>query len=236
MRAKDHTDAAFVGFGPATIRFLQELEENNNRDWFKANKHRYDIGVMEPAFDFISLMGPELERISPHFLAVPKRIGGSLMRVYRDMRFSRNKAPYKTNIGIQFRHDQGKDVHAPGYYLHIESSGCFLAAGMWHPAPTALKDIRDRIVERPDAWRRVRESDAFNRAFSFGGSSLKRAPRGYDEQVRHIEDIKRKDFIAATNFSLEEAAQQDFPKKAATAYAAASPLMAFLCSAVNVPF
>ena len=137
----------FTGFGDDTIGFLAELEANNNRDWFKENKHRYDGCVLEPALDFIAAMGARLDEFAPHFLAIPKRQGGSLMRVYRDTRFHRG-SPYKTNIGIQFRHELGKDVHAPGYYLHIETTGCFLAAGMWRPEPGALKRIRERITDQ----------------------------------------------------------------------------------------
>ncbi len=227
---------AFSGFGPETLGFLAELAANNNRDWFQANKSRYESCVLAPALDFIAAMGGPLEAISPHFLAIPKRQGGSLMRVYRDMRFG-PKTPYKTNIGIQFRHEQGKDVHAPGYYLHIATEGCFLAAGMWRPAPSALKAIRERILERPDAWRRVADSRAFNDVFQLGGGPpLKRPPRGYGEDAPYIEDIKRKDFIGVCNFPVDDAADPGFPRQAAAAFANARPLMAFLCAAVEVPF
>ena len=120
----------FAGFPPQTLKFLKELERNNNREWFQANKSRYEDVVLEPALDFITTMGPKLHAISDHFVAIPKRMGGSLMRVYRDTRFGKDKTPYKTNIGIQFRHELGRDVHAPGYYLHIDNTGCFLAAGI----------------------------------------------------------------------------------------------------------
>lgn len=226
----------FQGFGQGTIGFLQELEANNNRDWFQANKHRYEAEVLAPALDFISAMGAELEGFAPHFTALPKRMGGSLMRVYRDVRFSRNKAPYKTNIGIQFRHEQGKDVHAPGYYLHMQSSGCFLAAGMWRPAPEALQAIRSRIAEKPRAWQRVREDEDFNNVFNFGGEALKRPPRGFDADSPHVEDIKRKSFIGGCDFPVANAARPGFVGEAAGTFAQAGPLMAFLCAAVNVPF
>ncbi len=227
--------ANFSGFGADTIGFLAELEANNNRDWFLENKHRYEACVLEPALDFIAGMGAPLESIAPHFLAIPKRQGGSLMRVYRDTRFHRG-APYKTNIGIQFRHELGKDVHAPGYYLHLETSGCFLAAGVWRPEPKALKRIRERIHEKPAAWRRVKASAAFNAAFQLGGASLKRPPRGYSEDAPHIEDIKRKDFIAVCDFPVASAASPGFVEQAAEAFAKARPLMAFLCAAVEAPF
>ena len=139
---------SFNGFDPSMLGFLDELAQNNERDWFAENKHRYERLVREPALDFIVAMGPLLDRIAPQFEAVAKKMGGSLMRVFRDTRFGRDKTPYKTNVGIQFRHTQGKDVHAPGYYLHIEPGAHFIGAGMWRPDPDSLAGIRNAIVER----------------------------------------------------------------------------------------
>ncbi len=113
-------------FPKGTIPFLKMLVKNNSREWFHENKANYELVIREPALDFIKAMAPELEKISPHFRALPKKVGGSLMRVYRDTRFAKDKTPYKTNIGIQFRHELGKDVHAPGFYLHIEEGGVSL--------------------------------------------------------------------------------------------------------------
>ena len=76
-----------------------------------------------------------LYEVITHFLAIPKAQGGSLFRIHRDTRFSKDKSPYKTHIGVQFRHDRSKDVHAPGYYFPLEPGGCFVAFGMWHPEP-----------------------------------------------------------------------------------------------------
>ena len=112
-------------------------------------------------------MGERLPGISKHLTAIPKRSGGSLMRVYRDTRFSRDKTPYKTNIGIQFRHEQGKDVHAPGLYFHLDRNECFLGVGMWHPEREALAAIRQAIVDDPKAWRRVRDGAGVSGGFRF---------------------------------------------------------------------
>ena len=120
-------------FTPETFRFLTELALNNSRTWFEANKARYEALVREPALAFIRGAGPHLRKISRHLVASDRKIGGSLMRVHRDVRFSRDKSPYKTNVGIQFRHEVGKDVHAPGLYVHIAPDECFLGAGVWHP-------------------------------------------------------------------------------------------------------
>ncbi|MCY4564422.1 MAG: DUF2461 domain-containing protein [Gammaproteobacteria bacterium] len=229
-------NAGFKGFGTDTVQFLEDLEDNNNRAWFQENKHRYESDVLEPALAFISATGPLLARVSDRFTAIPKRMGGSLMRVYRDTRFSRDKTPYKTNIGIQFRHEQGKDVHAPGYYLHMETTGCFLGAGMWRPEPVALKAIRERIAERPDAWRKVAQSRRFKRDYTLGGNTLKRPPRGFAPDLPYLEDIKRKDFIGVSDFSIERAASADFPEEVVQRFARATPLMKFLCTAVGVQF
>ncbi len=123
----------YTGFEPRTIRFLEQLRDNNDREWFKANKQRYEEDVLDVALRFIISMQEPLRDIAPRFTAVPTRVGGSLMRVYRDTRFSKNKLPYKTNIGIQFRHEQAKDVHSPGYYVHIEPDEVFIGVGMWRP-------------------------------------------------------------------------------------------------------
>jgi len=109
-------------FPPQTLAFLRELADNNRRDWFKPNKVRYEEHVLDPALRFIIAMQAPLADFAPHFTAVPDRVGGSLMRIYRDTRFSKDKLPYKTNVGIQFRHESARDVHAPGYYVHVAPS------------------------------------------------------------------------------------------------------------------
>lgn len=226
----------YATFSPASIGFLSELKANNNRDWFNDNKHRYEEHVLDVALVFIQSMQEPLAEFAPRFTAIPKRMGGSLMRVYRDTRFSKNKTPYKTNIGIQFRHEQAKDVHAPGYYLHIDPEQVFLGAGMWRPASDALRGIRERIAEKPREWTRVRDDKRFARHFRLGGESLTRPPRGFDKAHPEIEDIKRKDFIAVKDMELADATHARFQQKVETAFKAADPYMRFLCKAVNVPF
>jgi len=226
----------YASFTPESVAFLTELKNNNNRDWFNENKKRYEEQVLDVALRFIQSMQEPLADIAPHFTAIPKRMGGSLMRVYRDTRFSKDKTPYKTNIGIQFRHEQARDVHAPGYYVHIDPEQIFLGAGMWRPASDALNGIRERISDKPMEWERARGDKAFKRYFKLGGDVLTRPPRGYAKDHPQIDDIKRKDFIAIRNLSLEDAVNPRFQQKVETAFRAASPYMSFLCKAVNVPF
>lgn len=225
-----------VSFTGETLAFLDELARNNNREWFAANKHRYEEHVLDVALAFIQSMQAPLAKMAPHFTAVPRRMGGSLMRVYRDTRFSRDKEPYKTNIGIQFRHENARDVHAPGYYLHIEPGEVFLGVGMWRPEPDALAAVRRRIDEKRTEWLKARNDRKFRRHFELGGESLSRPPKGISKDHPLLEDLRRKDFIAARNLEPGAVLQAGFRKQVETAFAAATPFMRFLCKAVGAPF
>lgn len=223
-------------FNRAFFRFLEDLKKNNQREWFQANKQRYEDEVRHPAQQFISDSGPQLHKISRHFLADPRASGGSMFRIYRDTRFAKDKSPYKTHVGIQFRHKQGKDVHAPGFYLHLESGGCFAGVGIWHPDGDSLSAIRAAIVEQPERWKRITRSKLFTEKLELAGDSLKRAPKGYDPDDPMIEDLKRKDFIGVANFDAKTAGDPDFLTEYWKLCRKGSPLVEFLCEAVDVPF
>ena len=224
--------AAEPYFTTKTFQFLKELAKNNDREWFAANKPRYEDHVKVPALRFIQDFGPTLEKISPHFHAGPR----SLFRIYRDTRFSKDKRPYKTHTGIQFRHDRGGDVHAPGFYLHIEPGACFLGLGLWHPDGPTTRKIREAIVDDPAAWKRAAHRRQFIGSFALSGEELTRAPRGFDPEHPLIEDLKRKDFIAGKDLPQTFITSGDLPKQLGKAFAAGADLMAFLCKAVEVPF
>lgn len=223
-------------FHPELFDFLRELAANNQRDWFDANKERYELVVKEAAFGFISDFGPKLREISQHFRAIPKAVGGSLFRIYRDTRFSKDKTPYKTHVGIHFRHEQAKDAYAPGFYLHLEPDGCFAGAGIWHPGSKPLKRIREHIVGDPEGWSKARDAKKFRGSFKLRGDSLKTAPRGYDQDHPLIEDLRRKDFIGVAELRTEEVTSSGFLDRYAGLAADAAPFMAFLCKALDVPF
>ena len=226
----------FEGFPVSCTSFLEALGRNNSRDWFTANKQDYETQVRDPALAFIAAMAPELERISPHFGAIPKKIGGSLMRVQRDIRFSKDKTPYKTNIGIQFRHALGKDVHAPGFYVHIEPGRCFLGAGIWRPDAKALARIRDFIVDNPASWRKARDHKPFKGTYALEGEFLQRPPRGYPPEHPLIEDLKRKDFIARSDFDEAEIGVPGFCAMVGNRFRRAGPFVEYLCAALDIPF
>ena len=223
-------------FTKTTLKFLDELAANNNRTWFEANKPRYESLVREPALEFIAAMAPALETFAPHFRADPRKVGGSLMRVFRDTRFARDKTPYKTNIGIQFRHELGKDVHAPGFYVHIATDECFLAVGCWRPDSDALGKIRDLIAQHPQKWFSARENKQFEADWDLAGDSLTRPPRGYTADHSAIEDLKRKDFVGIAPLSQADVTGPGLVKLAGDRFATAVPLMSFLCEAVGVQY
>ena len=239
--AKSKTPAAtrpseFAGFGPGMIQFFGELALNNDREWFEANKPRYEREVREPALAFIRAMQPKLAKLSKHLVAIDKKVGGSLMRPYRDTRFAADKTPYKTNLGVQFRHEVGKDVHAPGLYFHVDVDEVFLGAGTWHPEADALAAIRKRIAEQQKAWIKARDDAGFGKVWSLGGESLSRPPRGFAKDHPQIEDLKRKDHIAICKLATKEVFGPTAVDRIAERFAASKPYMKFLCAALDVPF
>ncbi len=220
----------------ALFDFLRELGANNERPWFEENKARYRAEVRDPMLDFIQAFAEPLAEISPHFRADPRPNGGSLFRIYRDTRFSKDKTPYKTNVGAHFRHEAGKDAHAPGFYLHLEPGMCFAGCGVWHPDSPTLGRIRDAIVEKPEEWTRITTGADFCRTFRLAGEALKRPPRGYDPEHPLVEDLKRKDFVVITDVEEAEAVRPDFLDRFAAIAGAGGEFTSFLCKAVGVPF
>lgn len=223
-------------FSPALLRFIGELAGNNTKEWFDANRDRYEEVMLEPALEFIEAFAPSLRSISPHFVASARRSGGSLFRINRDVRFSKDKSPYKTHLGIQFRHEQSKDVHSPGYYLHIEPRASFVGVGIWHPEPKTLMAIRQSIADDPASWKKAAYGKRFSDAFSLEGESLQRPPKGFDPEHPAIEDLKRKDFIASSRLADRAVTSPHFLAEFTKTCRAADPFMAFLCRAVKVPF
>lgn len=223
------------GFTTDLFGFLSDLAENNDREWFQINKQRYEESVKEPALAFIAAFGPYLNDVSTHFQAVPRAQGGSLFRIYRDTRFGKDKSPYKTNTGLHFRHEAGKDAHAPGFYVHLAPGEVFFGAGLWRPGGPTAKAIRQLIVDEPEEWKKVKTALG-KTTLVLAGDSLVRPPRGFDPENPFIEDLKRKDYLATVELDEKAALAPDFIEKIADLCAQAAPLVCFLCKAVDVPF
>jgi uncharacterized protein (TIGR02453 family) len=215
-----------------TFAFLAELGRNNDRRWFEANKERYLRDVRDPLLAFIAAFAPRLARINRHLIADPRPVGGSLFRIHRDIRFSRDKSPYKTHAGMSFRHAGGRDVHGPVFYLHFEPGMVFAAAGIWHPSAETLRQVRDAIVERPDRWKRAIRACPLDDH----GDLLKRPPRGYDLGHPLVTDLKRQSFTTSTRFTERDACAPSFLDRFEKACRGAVPLMEFLTRAVGLPW
>ena len=215
---------------PATFQFFRELEVNNDRTWFTQNKLRYEREVRDPMFSLIRDFAPTLHAISPHFEAEARPVGGSLFRIQRDTRFSPDKRPYKTHTAAQFRHNRGKDVHAPGFYLHVQPGHVYAGVGLWHPEKEPLEDIRQAILRDPEGWGRARHG------LELGGESLSRPPRGYPTDFTYVEDLKRKDFICGQELGEEVALSPQLVERMGEFFRRASPFMAFLCGALKLEY
>jgi len=218
-------------FTPALIEFLADLRGHNTREWFGRNKDRYEVTVRDPMLRFIADLGPRLRRISPHVTVDARPVGGSMFRIHRDIRFSRDKSPYKTHLGAHFSHEAGgRDAHAPGFYLHLEPGRSRGGGGLWHPDGPSLAKIRARIVARPGEWSAVR------RRIDVTGEALRRVPPGYDAGHPHAEDLKLKDFYVMESFSDREVCGRDFMARFLEVCRNTTPLMRFLTAALELPW
>ncbi len=222
-------------FTPALFSFLEDLRDNNDKAFFDANKHRYEDDVREPARQFIRNLEVPIGKLTPNLRVDDRKVGGSLMRVYRDTRFAKDKTPYKTNVGIQFRHVAGKDVHAPGVYLHMDPDGVFVGVGMWHPESKALAKIREAIDESPEGYLQAINGRAFKNRFEMKGDSLKTAPRGYGKDHPQIELLRKKDHMAVAELDRAAALDPKFEKTVTKLVEVGMPFMRYLCDAVGQP-
>jgi uncharacterized protein (TIGR02453 family) len=212
------------------FRFLSRLKRNNKRDWFLAHKEEWETCVRQPVLRFVTDFAVPLSGIAPHLVADPRPSRGSMFRIYRDTRFSHDKRPYKTHVAMRFSH-RGKDVHSPGFYLHLEPGGSFAASGLWHPEPPTLLRVRNAIVSRPKDWRPVRELLNWDDA-----GKLKRPPRGFPADHEFVEDLKLRDLGTAINFADKQVCSSNFMSTFVSACRKMSPVSAFLSSAVGLKF
>ena len=223
-------------FSAETFAFLADLKANNDREWFQSNRERYEEFVRIPALQFIADFAPRLEQISPHFVSDPRPVGGSLFRIHRDVRFSKDKSPYKTNIAMRFFHERASDVHTPGFYLGIEPGESMVGIGTWHPDSATLRSIRDAIADEPDRWADLQSDPEFSAHFRLWGESLSRPPKGYNPDHPHIHDLKRKDFVGVAELRREEVSAPDFIERYTELCRSGSNFVRYLCDVCGLPF
>lgn len=214
-------------FDADALEFLGDLRRHNDRTWFNEHKERYERALREPFLEFIADAGPELRTISRNLVADPRPSGGSLFRIHRDVRFSKDKSPYKTHAGAHFPLG-GRGAHGPGYYLHLEPGECFVAGGMWMPEPEVLQQIRQRIADKPSEWAKAHGK------LDHSEETLKRPPRGFDPDHPMIEDIKRKSFTSSVRLTDKQVTGPNLMTTFVKSCDRISPLMRFLATGAGV--
>ncbi len=223
-------------FTKRTFDFLFDLDVNNDRTWFDENRERFERDARGPMLAFIEVVGEPLQRhVSKHLVADPSKVGGSMFRIHRDVRFSKDKSPYKTHLGAQFRHEDGRDVHAPGVYLHLEPGNCWMGAGVWRPDRDALTRIRERMVDDGASWERV-ASPRKTRGWQPSEEALKRAPRGFDPDHPLIDDLRRTSHTLSRPLSEAEVRRADFPERFAELAGQTRPFLKWLAGTLGVRF
>ena len=228
---------SFSGFPEELYTFLMELKANNNRDWFNANKDRYVRYTKEPTLAFIGAMKDRLETISPSYVADTRSNGGSMFRIYRDTRFSKDKTPYKVNVGCQFRHSAGKDAHAPGFYMHLQPDDNFAGGGIWMPPAPVLGKIRDAIDKNQEEWLAIKAFVEKSKHVSFmEGERYKRPPQGIPADHPLLEDLKLKSFFAGRSFANIEVVSSRFIDTIVETFQDLVPFMRFVNEALGLSF
>ncbi len=228
----------FTRFSPELIEFLKELTTNNNREWFAENKSRFEALVQAPMLGFIEAMGPRLRSISPHFVVDARKSGGSLSRIYRDIRFKTDKSPYKDYVDAGFPHESTQRGRGgPNFHIGISTKNAMITAGCWHPDSKTLDAVRKRIAVVPAQWHRVRDNLDFVATYGgLTGDSLKRLPKEFPPDHPCIEDLKRKHYACMRLITHAELMKEDFLAFAESCFRAAAPLVAFCCEALSLPF
>jgi uncharacterized protein (TIGR02453 family) len=179
-----------LAFPAITINYLKALSRNNNKEWFNKNRERFDFEFLQPAIQLVVDLGEKLTSISPNVHAIPK-IDKSIFRLHRDVRFSKNKAPFKSNLGLYFWEGRGKRMECSGYYFHLEPKLFFLGTGVYAFTKDQLKKYRELVSETGKAkeLNSILLGLSKNKGFQLGGKTYKKVPRGFDP------DYKFKDLL-----------------------------------------
>ena len=214
------------------LKFLKALGKNNNREWFEKNKGKYLEAKNQ--FDlFVSELLKELTAIDSSLIGLDQK--KLTFRIYRDVRFSKDKSPYKKNFGAAFS-GNGKGLGRPGYYLHIEPGNkSFVAGGLFMPETEKLSKVRQEIDYNGDRLEKIISGKSFKKYFKkfYDEDALKTTPKGYSKDHKHNEWLKLRSFIVSHQFKDADVVKKTFTKNALKAYQALKPLNAFLTEAIS---
>ncbi|MFC1481278.1 DUF2461 domain-containing protein [Candidatus Neomarinimicrobiota bacterium] len=229
-----------VQSSPFTVEifdFLRDLKANNNKVWFEANKDRYhQYGRDEMVKALIELQA-DLSTFAPQIEIIPKTVGGSLHRIYRDLRFSKDKTPYKTHLLAHLRHRQREKSRGLGFYLHIEPEGSIVAGGIWHLEPKDALLVRKKIVDHPDRWEAATRSPGFLRLYgSVNGEQLQRVPKEFDDDHKFAADLKRKAFGGMAYLTDDQILGPDCIPLVVDYFKTATPIMHFMADVFDLPW
>lgn len=208
----------------STFTFLEDLKQHNDRDWFAEHKQRYTA-----ANDNVKSLSNHLMARINEWDEIEK---AKVFRIYRDVRFSKDKSPYKTNMGVNFV--RATALRRGGYYLHIQPGNVFAAGGFWRPESKDLKRIRQELDMDIDEIEAIQQDKNFKKHFgSITGEKLKSSPRGYDKDHPHIEWLRMKQFLMVKNFTDAEILKEDFADKVNETFRAMLPFHNYMSSVLT---
>jgi len=223
----------FTGFEPAAIQFLADLAENNDRAWFQPRKAEFERLLKTPLEALVAALAERFAARNIPLQADPRR---SVFRIYRDTRFSKDKSPYKTNVGASFPWIEGaapdERAHGNGGYFHFQPGEMYLGGGMWMPEKSRLDAFRRAIVDDPDRVRAALEEPGFAAVFGSVRSheELKRTPPGFRADHPMADLFRMKDIVFGRRLADDDVLSADLPDVLAADYAAALPVFRFLAT------
>ena len=216
---------------PDTLKFLSQLKKNNNKEWFDKNRDRY-MEIRESFLEFTAGMIREMSRFDPRLAGLePKQC---VFRINRDVRFSKDKSPYKTNFAAAFSAG-GKKFPGAGYYIHVSPDECFAGGGVWQPEPEMLKKVRQEIDYHAREFKKILSKPSFAKTFGAlnEGDKLKTVPKGYDADNPNIALLKYKSYVCSTTFPAKNLLAKDAVKKCSALMKELSPFIQFLNQALD---
>jgi uncharacterized protein (TIGR02453 family) len=230
---------AFAGFEAGALRFLRGLKRHNERPWFEAHRAEYERGVRDPMRALVEEMDVRLAGLAPELIGDPRR---SMFRIHRDVRFSRDKSPYKTNASCRFfhrdaAHGTGQDAEGggAGFYFQIAPGECFAAAGLWMPPKSALDRLREALVEDHEGFEAIVRTPAFRRLVGTldEESMLVRTPRGFAPDHPAANWLRYRSFTVTRPMSDDEALGPRLPARLEKAFRTLTPFVRWLNAALG---
>ena len=217
-------------FTAGTLKFLRALKRNNRREWFNSHRDDYEAHVRAPMTAVVERLAHDFRAFAPELVASPKL---SIYRIYRDTRFSENKAPYKTHAAAVFP-TRGLAKHeGAGLYFHVSHEDVWIGGGMYAPQPPQLHAVREHIAANIKQLRAIVESPAFRRRVTLEGEKLTRVPRGFPKDHEAAEYLKFRHFIAGAKFPAALAASPKFYSTVLAVFREVLPLSRFLNAALD---